>query len=449
MLPQRLLRRSFHTLSSLRGNRPRAGRAAHAAGALAFWASVLAAPLAAQSAPATEFASRHCYVCSEGGDSVLELDADGTLLRTIGTGSGLSAPTGLAFGADGRLWVASAGTDEVFAFDATGTVVAQFGAGSGLVAPHGLAIGPSGHVLVGNLADNTVLEFSAAGALVRTIGAGAGLSVPSDLAFGADGHLFVASAGSGRITEFDTQGTALRELGAGSSLTLAIGLTFGPDGRLRVSSGTGNSVVVLEADGTQGAEFGAEAGLDSTSGLAFGPDELLWVVSRDQNLITLLDASGGQVRQIGAQAGLSLGGDLAFAPQRLPVTLSGTLSADGAATVKLKDSGVLSVAVGSQRLLLALDDDLDGSPLATLFGSATLALSGFESRTDDPALAVLQGELRTGGGDGTWTLTLVAQAKGATDAAGNFSTSKLTGSLWGRSPGGQVQLTLKSGKPLN
>jgi hypothetical protein len=350
------------------------------------------------------------------------------------------------------LWVASAGSDRVLGFDAEGGVVAELGAGSGLFSPHGVAIGPTGNILTGDLASNTILEFTPAGAHVGTWGAGAGLLVPSDLVFGADGHLFVASAGTGRVTEFDAAGALVRELGADSSLVLAIGLAFGADGLLRVSSGAGNSVVVLDAEGDQAYVFTADLGLAETAGVAVGPDGLLYVVCRTAGIVAVLDAEGTLLQQLGAGSGLLLAGDIAFAPRRFPVTLSGHFMPVAGKSVKLKQTGVLSVRPGSQELGLALNGigavAAGDTPLAALLGSPSLLLRGFQTTTDESDELDVQGVLRVGGQRAV-SLTLLLHLTGAESAAGAFMPAKAKGELWGGARDGQARATLKVGKPLN
>src|SRR5262245_58058379 len=67
----------------------------------------------------------------------------------VGTGSGgVSAPTGLTFGADAELYAVSMDSDSVLRYDgSTGAFAGTF-ASAGLAAPSGLAFGPDGHLYV-------------------------------------------------------------------------------------------------------------------------------------------------------------------------------------------------------------------------------------------------------------------------------------------------------------
>lgn len=78
----------------------------------------------------------------------------------VGAGSGgLSAPAGLAFGADAELYAASADTDSLLRYDgATGASIDAF-ASTALAAPSGLAFGPDGHLYVSSGADHRVVRY--------------------------------------------------------------------------------------------------------------------------------------------------------------------------------------------------------------------------------------------------------------------------------------------------
>src|SRR5690349_2581038 len=102
---------------------------------------LLLALAVAATARAGEFPANHLFVCAEGADRVLDYDEAGQVVWQLGGGTGLDAPAGLAFGADGLLYVVSSGSDRVLAFDAAGNVVRTIGAGSPLDAPRGLAFG--------------------------------------------------------------------------------------------------------------------------------------------------------------------------------------------------------------------------------------------------------------------------------------------------------------------
>src|SRR5262245_56528110 len=60
------------------------------------------------------------FVSDEGADAVLRCDAGGALLGSLGAGTPLAEPAGLALGPGGSLYVASRGTDSVLVFDAEG-----------------------------------------------------------------------------------------------------------------------------------------------------------------------------------------------------------------------------------------------------------------------------------------------------------------------------------------
>jgi DNA-binding beta-propeller fold protein YncE len=407
----------------------------------------LAGLLAPASLAADEFVAHHLFVCSEAGNSVVEFSPDGTQVREIGEGWGLVAPSGIAFGPDGLLYVVSTGTNLVYGFGGDGTLLRLIGQGAGLLAPRGLAIGPDGSFFVGNSAVDSITRFAWDGTLVGSFGVGSGISVPSDMTIGANGHLFVASSGTGRVHEFDLDGTKVRELGEGTTLVSALGITFGPDGRLHLSS-AGDEVLVLDPSGDGGSPMGASSGLDGPSGLAFGPDGNLYVASRDGDVINVLDPSGASVGQFGAGGDLLLAGDLAFAPQRFGMKLQAEVARDNVKEIKLKEIGVLSVAPGSQSVMLELNDSPSAKDLASVFGTDAVVLRGFDLTTDKVGKMVTQLEARHHTDAGFSFMSLVGPVE-TQNKKGVFAVKKVKGVLWSAGPGGVLSGKVQTSKPLN
>jgi len=407
----------------------------------------LAGLLAPAGQAADEFVAHHLFVCSEAGNSVVEFAPDGTQLREIGAAWGLIAPSGIAFGPDGLLYVVSTGTNLVYGFGGDGTLLRIIGTGAGLLAPRGLAIGSDGSFYVGNSAVDSISRFAWDGTLLDSFGVGSGISVPSDLTIGASGHLFVASSGTGRVHEFDLDGTLVRELGEGTTLLSALGITFGPDGRLHLSS-AGDEVLVLDPGGGSGSPMGASAGLDGPSGLAFGPDGNLYVASRDGDVVNVLDPSGTPIGQFGVGGALLLAGDLAFAPQRFGMKLQIEVARDGAKELKLKELGVLSVAPGSQSVMLELNDSPSGKDFASIFGAEAIVLRGFDLTTSKAGKLVTQLEARHHADNGFGFMSLVGPLE-TQNKKGVFSVKKLKGQLWSAGPGGVMSGKIQTSKPLN
>ena len=410
--------------------------------------AVAAAALLAAPAPrAGEFAANHLFVCSEGADVVLEYDAAGALVRSIGAGTGLSAPSGLAFGPDGRLYVASSGNDKVLVYSDIGALVGVVGVGSGLVAPRGLAFGPGGLLHVGS-AEGTVHRFAPDGSALAPIGAGAGLVLPADLAFGADGHLFVACAGTGEVAELAPDGALVAGHGGTPDLSMAIGVALGPDGRLAISSGATDAVAFADAAGAVDT-LDLSGIVSGSSGLAYGPDGLLYVVARNEARIVALDAQGVVVREFGEGSGLLTGGAAAFAPRRFALKLKGSLTLAGVEKAKLAESGTLSIFPGGRTLMLDVPDGEAADDLATLFGGGALVLRGCEAFQGAGGKHLLDGHARLLAGGAPQFASAVVEVPGKLDQAANFSPKTAGGELVRASAVGVLRANIKTGKALN
>ena len=407
-----------------------------------------AALLAAPAPRAGEFAANHLFVCSEGGNVVLEFDEAGALVRSIGTGTGLTAPSGLAFGPDGRLYVASSGNDRVLVYSDIGALVGIVGAEAGMTAPRGLAFGPGGLLHVGS-ADGTVHRFATDGSELAPIGAEAGLVLPADLAFGADGHLFVACAGTGDVAELAPDGIPITTRGGMPDLSMAIGVAVGPDGRLAISSGATDAVAFADAAGSIDT-LDLNGIVSGSSGLAYGPDGLLYVVARNEARIVALDAEGTVVREFGEGSGLLVGGAAAFAPKRFALKLKGSLSQAGIEKAKLSESGTLSIFPGGRTLMLDLPDGEAGDDIASIFGGGALVLRGCEGIGSAAGKRLVSGHARISVGGEPQFASLTAEVPGKLDKlTADYGPKKVGGELVRAGTVGVLRAGLKTGKPLN
>jgi len=192
--------------------------------------------------------SHNLWVVDEGANRILEYKAplstheaasvvigqsSFTSLASATTATGLSAPTGLAFGSSGNLWVSDSSNNRVLEYkaplstgEAASLVIGQssFTASdntvtnsSSLNSPSGLAFDSSGNLWVADLLNGRVLEymapFSTHEAATLVIGAGsftvsndevtkAGLNAPNSVAFDSSGDLWVADGH--RVLEYAT-----------------------------------------------------------------------------------------------------------------------------------------------------------------------------------------------------------------------------------------------------
>jgi sugar lactone lactonase YvrE len=175
--------------------------------------------------------------------------------RITSIGGSLSAPTGLAFDAQHRLWVANSENGTIVRFDraqlAAGGAVVPAVTISGLGTPNSLAFDAAGSLWVSK--QNKVFSFSPAqldssGFLAPHVvinSLGTSLADPSGIAFDADGKLWVGNAGNKTVAAFSPDQLATTGSPAprivissnASSLQTPFGLAFDSDGSLWVMGG--------------------------------------------------------------------------------------------------------------------------------------------------------------------------------------------------------------------
>jgi sugar lactone lactonase YvrE len=175
------------------------------------------------------------------------------------TNGSLSAPRGLAFDKQHRLWVANSGNGTIVRFDpaqltSSGSPVPSVII-SGLGKPATLAFDAAGSLWLADAGRNKVASFgedqlAASGFLAPRVvlsAKAASLASPAGIAFDADGNLWVGNIGNQTIVAFSPA-----QLGAGGtldphvvlssnggSLNIPAGLAFDSDGSLWVMGGTG------------------------------------------------------------------------------------------------------------------------------------------------------------------------------------------------------------------
>ena len=175
------------------------------------------------------------------------------------TNGSLSAPTGLAFDKQHRLWVANSGNGTIVRFDpaqltSSGSPIPAVTI-SGLGQPAALAFDAAGSLWVSDARRNKIASFgedqlAASGFLVPRVvlsALAASLASPAGIAFDADGNLWVGNIGNQTIVAFSpaqlaASGTFVPHVVLSSnagSLNIPAGLAFDSDGSLWVMGGAG------------------------------------------------------------------------------------------------------------------------------------------------------------------------------------------------------------------
>jgi len=131
---------------------------------------------------------------------------DPATLMVLGNHDAFDMPTGVAVGADGKIYVADRDNDRVAVFSSTGAPLAAFG---GLAKPTGVAVDAAGDVFVADTGHDRVLELSATGQVLLTLGR---LRKPAAVALDAGGRVYVSDTGNHRVEVFSSTGGFLSQI---------------------------------------------------------------------------------------------------------------------------------------------------------------------------------------------------------------------------------------------
>lgn len=195
------------------------------------------------------------YVACYSPGKVLMYDGLGTQLDEF-VDADLSSARGMTIGANG-LYVSSYVADRVVEFDFLGGKRRSIGSGTPLNAPAGIAFAPGGRLFAGSVSEKVVFEFDVDGRWLRTFGV-AEQPHCSGLALGPDGLLWVGSYSDASIMRFNATGQLTGETVFGvNALDF---FEFAPDGNALLSNGF--SVLALDADGD--TKFGMGGGHSSS-----------------------------------------------------------------------------------------------------------------------------------------------------------------------------------------
>jgi len=157
-------------------------------------------------------ASGQVLVSDTGNNRVVVFTASGSYSSSFN--SKMGSPTGITVDSSGNIWVANsgladAGPDTVMEYNATGTWLASLGTGEssvhgGLSDPSDVALDGSGHALVADPDYGWVEEFDTSGPYLDEFGeAQPGLlNSPQSLAVNSAGDVFVTDTGDNQIVEF-------------------------------------------------------------------------------------------------------------------------------------------------------------------------------------------------------------------------------------------------------
>jgi sugar lactone lactonase YvrE len=214
---------------------------------------------------AVDFDTRgHLFVLNRGDEALLEFDASGNFVRSLGQVL-FDRAHGLHIDDEGNFWVTDVGAHTVMKLNARGDVLMTLGtagrsgiwdetAGSRLFdEPTDVAVAPNGDFFVTQghgRGDPRVLKFSPSGRFLTSWG-GRGTHpwqfvVAHSIAIGADGLVYVADRENRRVLVFNLDGEFVKGwLYRG----MACGLDLADDGSIFMATGFDGQIVKLAPDG--------------------------------------------------------------------------------------------------------------------------------------------------------------------------------------------------------
>ncbi|MGC4080885.1 MAG: peptidyl-alpha-hydroxyglycine alpha-amidating lyase family protein [Vicinamibacterales bacterium] len=233
---------------------------------------------------------------------------------TLPDGVKLGASSGVAFDAQGHMWVLNRGEHPLMEFDANGRLLRTLGEGKYNRA-HGLRIAPDGSIWTTDVQGHTVMKMNTRGEVELTLGTrgqpgswdeAAGtrlLYEPANLAFAPNGDVLVVQGhgrGEGRVLRFSRNGTFIRSWGGKGSgprqFDQPHSILVTPDNRVLVADRENHRVQIFNLDGTYIKEWKFN-GLPC--GLLMGPDKQLYLATGFSGQILRLDANGKAVAMMG------------------------------------------------------------------------------------------------------------------------------------------------------
>ncbi|NRA96712.1 MAG: hypothetical protein HRU14_10950 [Planctomycetes bacterium] len=189
-------------------------------------------------------------LADSGGDRVIEVSADGTVLWSsddvspLSDGSHLDYPNDVKMLASGTMLVSDRNNQRVLEIDRDGNVVWQHGvtgvpgAGNNLLwLPHNSERLPNGNTLISDTRNDRVIEVTPSGSIAWSYGPSSGLGLidaPRDADLLPDGSVLITSTNNARIVRVSPTGTLMESIPTTGSPYEADLL---PNGRYLVSGG--------------------------------------------------------------------------------------------------------------------------------------------------------------------------------------------------------------------
>lgn len=175
------------------------------------------------------------FFVNSGGTKIVSLTWDGIVTDFIT--SGISNPSGLAYGRDGFLYIADSGSNTILKADSNGALTTF---ATGLSNPRGLTFDLQGNLYVTNgISPGSISKITPGG--VRTT-LTSGLNSPYGISFGSDNNLYVTTQADDSVFSVTLGGVATRKaLGIASPTAVYLA----SNGELRAASSTVGTIYTV------------------------------------------------------------------------------------------------------------------------------------------------------------------------------------------------------------
>lgn len=237
----------------------------------------------------------HIFVFNKGNKQLMEFDATGQYLRSLGHGL-FKSPHGLRIDRNDNIWTTDTETHLVIKMNSNGQVLMVLGeqGKSGLFdevrnrilffKPADIAIANNGDIYVADgYGNHRIVRLDSNGKLIKAWGkqgaAPGEFNNPHNIVLDQGANVYIADRNNKRIQVFDQEGNFKAEW---TNLGKPWGLAISPEQYLYMTDGDAEKILKLDQSGTILAEFeggpGTQNGqLAAAHGIAVGPQEELYI----------------------------------------------------------------------------------------------------------------------------------------------------------------------------
>jgi uncharacterized protein (TIGR03663 family) len=268
----------------------------------------------------------------------------------IGPGQ-LTAPRGIAIGADDSIFVADSYNHRIQHFSKDGTLINSWGAYASILngeapggtfnEPWGIALGPDGSVYVTDTWNYRIQKFTSQGQFIKMWGtynigsSQQGLYGPRGIIVTKEGHVLVTDTGNKRVVIFDSEGNYLSQFGTAGmepgNLDEPVGLASDQEGNIYIADTWNHRIQVFKPD-SSGLVFSllSSWNIDSWYGQSTGNKPFLTLSPKGNLFVT--DPEASRIFEFSKQGdllhvwtGFNLSEDIASQPIDLKFDSQGNL----------------------------------------------------------------------------------------------------------------------------